>query len=231
MSEYINEDAVAVKDESAQNKRPRRLPFTKKQQRTLKRYRTAIMVEVVVIVVLVALRWFVGGWWIDWNTRTAGQSGAQQGSSSQSSSDSSTEPEDATQETLSGGFNVPEFDPEAKPGTPVVDENLGWAVLQISEGYTVHVCGILNADSAGRLPVYFTSDAGNQVWVKLRLLDSNGKTLAESGILKPGEYVENIQLAEGTHSGSVTLQVMGYEPETYYSAGTVGLATNLAVAD
>ena len=28
----------------------------------------------------------------------------------------------------------------------------------------------------------------------------------------------------------VILEIMGYEPETYYSAGTVGLATTLSVA-
>lgn len=217
MSEQKKKSSVAVKGRY-EKKKPKELPFTKKQKRTLDRYNLVITLEIVVIIVLVVLRWFVGGWWITWNT------GSTSGNEANSNKDDTS-----TQETVMGDFNAPEFDPNAVVGVPTVDENLGWAVLDISEGYSVHVCGILNADASGSLPVWFASDADNTVWVKLRLLDADGNVLGETGILKPGEYVERMQLVEGTHSCAVTLQVMGYEPETYYSAGSVGLATNLIV--
>lgn len=219
MSEQTRRSSTAVR--GRYSRQPRELPFTKDQKKTLNIYKLIIAIEIVAIIVLVVLRWFVGGWWITWNT-----SGSTSGEAANSEKENTS-----TQETVIGEFTAPEFDPNAIAGVPTVDEKLGWAVLDISEGYSVHVCGVLNADSTGSLPVWFTSDADNTVWVKLRVLDEDGNVLGETGILKPGEYVERLQLKEGTHSCLVTLQVMGYEPETYYSAGSVGLATNLAVAN
>lgn len=121
-----------------------------------------------------------------------------------------------------------EFEKNAVVGDPVVPSNLGWAELAIMDGGKVHVCGILNADFSGSLPVWFSSDANNTVWVKLRLLDADGNVLGETGILKPGEYVERMQLVEGTHSCSCTLLALLYEPDTYYIKQNVGLATNLS---
>lgn len=216
MSENTNRSSAAVEERAAE-RTPRELPFTKKQRKSLNRHKMLIAVEIVLIVVLVVLHWFVGGWWINWNT---GVSSGDDGNSKENTSQ---------QGTSSGDFNAPPFEPNAVVGVPTVDESLGWASLDISEGYSVHVCGVLTADANGSLPVYFASDADNKVWVKLRLLNGDGETIGETGILKPGEYVAMLQLNEGIGSCPVTLQVMGYEPETYYSAGSVGLATNLVV--
>ena len=95
----------------------------------------------------------------------------------------------------------------------------------------MHVCGILNADADGSLPLYFTNDAGSTVWAKLRVLNSSGEIIGETGLLKAGQYVERVQLNDKAASGNVTLQVMGYQPDTYYSAGSVGLATVLTMAE
>lgn len=197
----------------------KQLPFTKKQKRNIQGIRLLIALEIVAIIVLVTLRWFVGGWWITWETS---------GSSGTGDSQQTTDP---NQETVYGDFVAPEFAAEAVTGVPTVPENLGWAVLNVGPTFNVRVCGVLMADADGSLPVWFTADADNTVWVKLRVLDENGNILGETGILKPGQYVERIQLAAGTQSGKVTLQVMGYEPDTYYSAGSVGLATTLMMAD
>ena len=43
--------------------------------------------------------------------------------------------------------------------------------------------------------------------------------------------MERVQLNDKAASGNVTLQVMGYQPDTYYSAGSVGLATVLTMAE
>lgn len=125
-------------------------------------------------------------------------------------------------------FTPPPFEENAVAGTPTVDESLGWSELAVREGYNIKLCGVLQADADGRLPVWLYSDPDNTVWVKLRILDADGNRIAETGLLKPGEYVEAVQLAEEAKSGNVTLHVMGYEPETYYSGGAVDFQTVLS---
>lgn len=98
-------------------------------------------------------------------------------------------------------------------------------------GFIAHVCGVLRADADGNVAIFLTSDAENNVWLKLRLENSAGEILGETGIIRPGEYVESLKLNEKAASGDVTLHVMGYEPETYYSAGAVRLSTTLTVSE
>lgn len=134
-------------------------------------------------------------------------------------------------------FTPPPFESSAVTGVPEVAEELGWSELTIRDGYVVHLCGVLNANAEGLVPIWFSSDSSNNVWVKLRLRNAEGDILGETGILKPGEYVQNLKitapesLPEKGGSVDVVLQVMGYEPDTYYSAGSVGLATILNLTD
>ena len=45
-------------------------------------------------------------------------------------------------------------------------------------------------------------------------------------MLRPGEYVRAVALSRSLQTGEpVKLKIMGYEPETYYSAGSVVLNT------
>lgn len=134
-------------------------------------------------------------------------------------------------ETVRGDFTPPPFEPNAVYGVPEVDESLGWSEISVRPGYIAHVCGVLRTDGDGYAAVWFSSEEANEVWIKLRVKGPDGELLGETGILRPGEYVERIRLADGARSGAVTLLVMGYEPETYYSAGAVSLSTTLTVAD
>lgn len=129
-----------------------------------------------------------------------------------------------------GTFTPPPFDPAAVQGTPTVEESLGWSELAVRDGYAVKVCGVLTARADGTLPVWLYSQPGNKVWVKLRILDAAGNRLGETGLLRPGEYVELVQLSSDAASGAVTLHIMGYEPDTYYSAGAVDFQTVLTAA-
>lgn len=135
------------------------------------------------------------------------------------------------QTTSDGKFTPPPFESAAVFGVPEVEDTLGWSEIAARQGYIAHVCGVLRADADGTVAVWFSSDADNTVWLKLRLKNAEGVTLGETGILKPGEYVERMQLNDLAKSGDVTLQILGYEPETYYSAGTIGMETKLTVAD
>lgn len=193
-------------------------PYTNQQLRSLRTHKIIIAVEILAIVFLILARWIWSGWWIDWNKNGPHLT------------DTKSQQEYNTGEKGSS-FVPPKFERDAVNGTPTVDASLGWAALTISADYSVHVCGVLNADSSGSLPVYFTNDEGNAVWSKLRVLNSNNEIIGETGLLKPGQYVERVQLNDSAASGSVTLQVMGYQPETYYSAGSVGLATELHMSN
>ena len=131
------------------------------------------------------------------------------------------------QTTVVGEFTPPPFESAAVSGVPEVDDTLGWSELSVRPGYVAHVCGVLRADADGNAAVWFSSDADNNVWLKLRMKNADGETIGETGILKPGEYVEKLQVNDKAGNGDVRLYVMGYEPETYYSAGSVSLATKL----
>ena len=123
---------------------------------------------------------------------------------------------------------TPEFVPPAfeaaVQGTPEVEESMGYTELY-KEGmaYRVSVCGVPTVDGQD-LIVYFTSTEGNEKYLKLRVLDTDGNILGETGLLKPGEYVKTVTLDKTLALGeNIKLKIMGYEPETYESAGSVSL--------
>ncbi len=121
-------------------------------------------------------------------------------------------------------FVPPEFDSEAIAGTPDAPKELGWSELHHDKmSFRVGLCGnvVLNDGTAD---VYFSSAENNEVWLKLRVLDENGNILCETGLIKPNEYIKSIRLDTALPDGSkIRLKIMAYEPETYYSAGSVVL--------
>ena len=121
-------------------------------------------------------------------------------------------------------FVPPDFDAAAVQGIPEVAEDMGYTEL-FKEGmaYRVSVCGVPTVDRQD-LTVYFTNTEGNEKNLKLRVLDTEGNILGETGLIKPGEYVKNVTLSKTLDAGEkIKLKIMGYEPETYESAGSVSL--------
>ena len=127
-------------------------------------------------------------------------------------------------------FTPPPFEPAAVSGVPEVPESLGYiSPYQEGMGYRFSVCGnvVMEGNAAA---VYLTNPAENEVWLKLRVLDENGNILGETGLIRPGEYVRNVALTENLTAGTkIKLKIMGYEPETYFSAGSATL--NTAIGD
>ena len=123
-------------------------------------------------------------------------------------------------------FTPPPFEQNAVSGTPEVPEELGYSSpYQEGMAYRFSVCGNVTAEN-GEAVVYLTNAAENQVWLKVRILDENGEILGESGLVKPGEYVKSVALSTLPDAGTkISLKIMGYEPETYRSAGSVTLNT------
>lgn len=123
-------------------------------------------------------------------------------------------------------FSPPPFDKNAQSGTPAPEEETGYSQVN-AEAYLFSVCGAPQI-SGNALLVYLTDPKDSTVWLKVRVLSEEGELLGESGLIRPGEYVEAVQLEEvPREEQQVTLKVMGYEPETYHSAGSVELTTEV----
>lgn len=124
-------------------------------------------------------------------------------------------------------FTPPPFEGNAQAGTPAVPEGLGYQELDVRL-FRVYLCGEV-CPKDGAADVWFTNPTGNTVWLKLRVLDTRGNVLGQTGILRPGEYVRQVPLAEVPEAGTpIILKVMAYEPETYHSAGALNLNTVIA---
>ena len=133
---------------------------------------------------------------------------------------------------VTGVFVPPEFERYAVAGEPEVPEKLGF-IEPYMEGmsFRAGVCCNLphNGNSAD---IYFTNNKENCVWLKLRISDENGNVLAETGLLRPGEYVKSVNFVALPKSGQkVVYRVMAYEPETYISRGYFTLKTIASVSE
>ena len=127
-----------------------------------------------------------------------------------------------------GKFIPPPFEDAAVQGTPDVPEELQYS-SPYREGmaYRFSVCGYVTMDS-NKAVVYFTNAAENDVYLKLRVIDDSGNILGETGLLKPGEYVKDVELNVIPSAGTgIILKIMSYEPDTYMSEGSVILKTTI----
>ena len=120
-----------------------------------------------------------------------------------------------------GTFTPPPFDDAAVAGTPDVPDGLAYSELDC-QAYKVALCGKLNASG----DLWLTNPESNDVWLKVRVLDQKGNILGETGLVRPGEYVQTVHLTRMPKSGTpVTLKIMAYQPDTYHSAGAANLNT------
>lgn len=131
----------------------------------------------------------------------------------------------------SGRYIPPSFEKSALSGVPTPPAELGYSVTTINNDYRVGLCGRLT-ESNSNVFVYFTNVESNTVWLKLAIFDESGNNLAETGIIKPGQYIESVNInstlnSSGTH---VTMKVMAYEPDTYLSAGSVSFDSTITHA-
>ena len=136
-----------------------------------------------------------------------------------------------TKEPPRGEFVPPAFESMAQQGTPEVPEELEYSSpYRDGMAYRFSVCANVTMDSRSAT-VYFTNAQENNVYLKLRVLDENGKILGETGLLKPGEYVKDVQLLRELPTGTgIRLKIMSYIPDTYMSAGSVVLHTTIGTA-
>ena len=128
---------------------------------------------------------------------------------------------------VAGEFTPPPFDSAAVVGTPAVPDDLGWQELD-AQVYKVGICGkVIPCGNAADL--WFTNPEGNAVWLKVRVLDEAGEILGETGLVRPGEYVQTVDLDAVPKAGkAIVLKIMAYQPDTYYSEGAVTFNTTIS---
>jgi hypothetical protein len=126
-----------------------------------------------------------------------------------------------------GTFTPPPFEETAVVGTPTVsDETLRYNYAKITDELAVGLCATCERVEDDLL-IYFTSLEHNAAWVRVKVYDEKGKLCGESGLLRPGEYVERIPLTSSPGGKTLKIKVLSYEPETYYSLGSAELTVNL----
>ena len=123
-------------------------------------------------------------------------------------------------------FVKPEFDTNVLNEVP---ENIEYknSTLNIAENYDIYINGLPTIEN-NKLIVDFISMKENNVWIKIRVLNNKEKVIAESGLVKPGEYLKSITLKKRiSNEEKITYMIIGYEIDTYMSAGTVKLNTRI----
>lgn len=124
-------------------------------------------------------------------------------------------------------FTPPPFDATAQNGVPTVPDGLGYSEVYNEEmAFRVSICGEIRIDEQGKAKVYLTNPESNTLWIKLRILSETGEILGETGLIKPGQYLEEATFQILPNSGDkIVLKLMSYQPETYHSGGAVSLTT------
>lgn len=132
--------------------------------------------------------------------------------------------------TIPAEFTPPPFEPNAVIGTPNVPDDLGWTELD-AQAFLFSVCGKVVVRDA-KADIWLTNPQSNSIWLKVRILDENGNVLGQTGLLRPGEYVQTVTFDRIPDDGAaIGLKLMAYQPETYYSEGSATLNTTVKVEE
>lgn len=125
-------------------------------------------------------------------------------------------------------FEAPPFDGSALLGVPEEAIALGnYRSVDVNGNYSFSICGA-PAYKDGNLLPYFASHGENEVWLLLKVYDADGTELGKSGLVRPGEYVTSIALSRTPTGHAVTVKVLSYEPDTYFSRGTASATLPLS---
>lgn len=121
-----------------------------------------------------------------------------------------------------------EIDSNAVQGVPDIEEgkDSGYSTVHVRDGYIIKLCG--NPSSDGReVNLYLTNPEDNSVWIRAQILNENEETVAESGIVRQGEYLKAVSLKKPMSEGKipVCIKIISYKPYTYESSGNVSLKT------
>ncbi|MBE6897124.1 MAG: hypothetical protein E7477_08540 [Ruminococcaceae bacterium] len=121
-----------------------------------------------------------------------------------------------------GEFVPPPFDLSAEQGSPIVPNDIYWQEFD-AKAFKVGICGKINMIGSNA-DIWLYNSAENDVWLKVRILKTDGTVLGETGVIRPDEYVKSVELNTEVESDSpLLLKVMAYQPNTYFSEGSVNI--------
>lgn len=123
-------------------------------------------------------------------------------------------------------FKKPEF---ANAATSIPDKlEYKAKAIKISEGYSLYIDPIPKLVQNDNLSINLVSLEENKIWIKVRILNAKEEIIGETGLIKPGEYLEKVQINQQlSKNDQITYKIMGYEKDTYRSAGTISLNTRI----
>ena len=117
--------------------------------------------------------------------------------------------------------------PQKQTGTvrgepDTLTEEMRFVMLPVGGEFTVGLA--TNALlKEGRLYLYFTSHEENDVWLRITVSDEEGNLLGETGLIDPGTFLPDLALSAMPKGEKLSIRVISYEVDTYYSRGTTKL--------
>lgn len=123
-------------------------------------------------------------------------------------------------------FKKPEFD----MGVSEIPAKLNYeeSVLSIADGYSLYISPSPKILENNYLKIDLISMESNKIYLKVRILDENKNIIGETGLLKAGDYLEKVKLNKKVkEKDKIIYKIMGYEKDTYMSAGSVNLNTKV----
>ena len=125
-------------------------------------------------------------------------------------------------------YEAPPFDETAIEGVPTPPEDLGFGYggAGTEGGFKVGIVSKWIRAADGCLPVWFTNPPENEANLMLRICRvSDNKIIYQSGIVRPGEYVEKLMPLIDLPEEPIDVQVAIYSfDEDYHSLGTLQLS-------
>lgn len=124
-----------------------------------------------------------------------------------------------------GEFHIPDMEESAITGKPEnIPKEYMYQEAKVNDNYVVYLCASPVFKNK-ILTIYFTSSIVNKGLIKIRILDSDNNIIGESGLISPNSYIKDIELNNKINDKEmITVKVMNYEKETYYSLGEIKLS-------
>lgn len=122
-------------------------------------------------------------------------------------------------------FVAPEWEQSAQTGIPEPEKGMGYESITAPTGFSASLCGTMYQQEDGSLLIYLTNPENNDTNIQCRIQSGDGTLLYQSGVLKPGEYLECMKLLTKIPNEAIPIkiEIYGFEKDTWYSKGTITL--------
>jgi hypothetical protein len=120
--------------------------------------------------------------------------------------------------------SAPQIAADAIEGEPAnLPTSLDFRTLDVTTSMQVGICGNLMPDARGNIDINLTNYATNSVWMRLAAYYDN-KLVGQTDAIVPGTYLPQMQINTTDIPDTktqLTLKLLTYEPNTYYSEGAI----------